>query len=145
LIFFLETYNTWLHERYIDFPLTHPELDPDLWLEAKSTDGSNRNWVYDILNTTIEDIRGKGRSVLTVGSQSRSSHQSSIVQVIVREQIESQTTQLNEETVGLRIKWMSSSNCWQPSLVHVVNLVAILVLVKICLRLRLLLRLLFIR
>jgi hypothetical protein len=141
--FFQKTYNTWLHERYMDFPLTHLELDPDLWLEAKSTDGPNRNWVYDILNTTIENMQGRGRSVLTVGSQPRSSHQFSIVQAIVREQIESQTTQLNEETVGLRIKWMSSSSCWQPSLVHVVNLVAILVLAKICLCL--LLRLLFIK
>ena len=60
---------------------------------------------FTISRTLQSRICGGGCSVLTVGSsQSRSSHQSSIAQAIVREQIESQTTQLNPKTVGLRIK-----------------------------------------
>jgi hypothetical protein len=33
-LFFQDTYNTWLKDRYEDDPLTHPNLDSDLWLEA---------------------------------------------------------------------------------------------------------------
>jgi 3-deoxy-D-manno-octulosonic-acid transferase len=42
---FKDTYNTRLKERYGDNPLTHPDLDPDLWLEAWSFGGPERNWV----------------------------------------------------------------------------------------------------
>jgi hypothetical protein len=31
---FQETYNSWLNERYEDNPSTHPDIDPDLYLEV---------------------------------------------------------------------------------------------------------------
>jgi hypothetical protein len=55
--FFQDTYNTWLKERYGDDTLTHPDLDPDLWLEAWLFGGPYRNWLYSLSNTTTEDLR----------------------------------------------------------------------------------------
>jgi hypothetical protein len=56
--------------------LTHPEFDPDLWMEVGSSDGPNKNRVYGLSNTTAENLRA-ARSVSTVGSsQSVSSTQS---------------------------------------------------------------------
>jgi hypothetical protein len=34
LFSFQDTYNSRLKERYDDDPSTHPDIDPDLWLEA---------------------------------------------------------------------------------------------------------------
>jgi septal ring factor EnvC (AmiA/AmiB activator) len=56
--------------------LTHPEFDPDLWMEVGSSGGPNKNQVYGLSNTTAENLRA-ARSVSTVGSsQSVSSTQS---------------------------------------------------------------------
>ena len=38
--YFQETYNNRLRERYEDDPLTHPEFDPDLWMEVGSSGDS---------------------------------------------------------------------------------------------------------
>jgi len=51
-----------IHEENI---LTHPPHDPQLWLETGVIDELNRNWVYDISITTIQDMR-MCYSVLTV-------------------------------------------------------------------------------
>jgi len=60
-------------ERYEDDPSTYSELNLDLGLEAGSSDGPDRNQVYDISNNTVEDIR-IGYNVSTVdSSQSGSS------------------------------------------------------------------------
>jgi len=65
-----------LRERYGDDPLTHPEFDPDLWMEVGSSGGPDKNRVYGLSNTTAENLRVT-RSVSTVGSsQSVSSTQS---------------------------------------------------------------------
>jgi hypothetical protein len=40
-----DTYNNRLKERYKNDYLTHPDIDPDLWLEAGSSGGPNRNRV----------------------------------------------------------------------------------------------------
>jgi len=66
-MFFQETYNTRLQEKYKNDPSNHPELNLDFLLEAGLFDGSNRNQIYGILNTTTNDIRTY-RSVLTAGS-----------------------------------------------------------------------------
>jgi hypothetical protein len=56
--------------------LTHPEFDPDLWMEVGSSGGPNKNRVYELSNTTAENLRAT-HSVSTVGSpQSISSIQS---------------------------------------------------------------------
>ncbi|KAL9354655.1 hypothetical protein Peur_052625 [Populus x canadensis] len=73
---FVDTYNSRLRERYGDDPLTHPEFDLDLWMEVGSSGGPDKNWVYGLSNTTVENLR-VAHSVSTVGSsQSVSSTQS---------------------------------------------------------------------
>ena len=74
--FFQETYNNQLRERYGDDTLTHPEFDPDLWMEVGSSGGPDKNRVYGLSNTTADNLRST-RSFSTVGSsQSISSSQS---------------------------------------------------------------------
>jgi hypothetical protein len=74
--YFQETYNNRLKERYGDDILTHPEFDPDLWMEVGSSGGPDKNQVYGLSNTTADNLWST-RSVSTVGSsQSISSSQS---------------------------------------------------------------------
>ena len=74
--YFQETYNNQLRERYGDDTLTHPEFDPDLWMEVGSSGGPDKNRVYGLSNTTADNLRST-RSVSTVeSSQSISSSQS---------------------------------------------------------------------
>jgi len=69
-------HNSRLRERYGDDPLTHPDFDADLWMEAGLSGEPDRNKVYGLSNTTTENLRAT-RSVSTVGSsQSVSSTQS---------------------------------------------------------------------
>jgi hypothetical protein len=56
-----------LRERYGDDPSTHPDFDPELWMEVGSFGGSDKNQVYGLYNTTAENLRAT-RSVSTVGS-----------------------------------------------------------------------------
>ena len=64
---FQGTYNTWLQERYKDDFSTHLELNPDLWMKARSSSGLDRNWVYDIFGIMDEDMR-TNCNVSTIGS-----------------------------------------------------------------------------
>jgi len=74
--YFQETYNNRCRERYGDDILTHPEFDPDLWMEVGSLGRPDKNRVYGLSNTTADNLRST-RSVSTVGSsQSISSSQS---------------------------------------------------------------------
>jgi hypothetical protein len=50
---FQETYNIRLRERYGDDPSTHPDFDPDLWMKVVSSGGPDKNWVYELSNTTF--------------------------------------------------------------------------------------------
>ena len=73
--YFQETYNNRLRERYGDDPLTHPEFNSDLWMEVGSSGGRDKNRVYELSNTTAENLQA-ARSVSTIGSsQSVSSTQ----------------------------------------------------------------------
>jgi hypothetical protein len=56
-----------LRERYGDNPSTHPDFDPDLWMEVGSSSGPDKNRVYRLSNTTAENLRS-ARSISTVGS-----------------------------------------------------------------------------
>ena len=56
-LFCQDMYNTWLKERYKDDHLTHPDLDPNLWLEARLFDEPDRNWVYNLSHTTVRTYR----------------------------------------------------------------------------------------
>jgi hypothetical protein len=58
MIFFQETYNSRLRERYGDDPSTHLNFDPDLWMEVGSSSGPD---------PTANNLRA-ACSVSTVGS-----------------------------------------------------------------------------
>jgi hypothetical protein len=64
---FQETYNSRLRERYGDDPSTHPNFNPDLWMEVGLSGGPDKNRVYGLSNTTAENLRVT-RSVSIVGS-----------------------------------------------------------------------------
>ena len=74
--YFQETYNNRLRERYGDDPSTHPEFDPDLWMEAGSSGGPDKNRVYGLSNTTTAKLRSTGTASTGGSSQSVSSSQS---------------------------------------------------------------------
>jgi len=65
---FQETYNSRLREKYGDNPSTHPDFDPDLWMEVGSSGGSDENRVYGLSNTTAENLRS-AHSLSTVGKK----------------------------------------------------------------------------
>jgi hypothetical protein len=98
--YFQEIYNNRLRERYGDNILTHPEFDPDLWMEVGSSSGSEKNLVYGLSNTTADNLRST-RSVSTVGSsQSISSSQSK--EFVVLQQ---HTTQLTDKYDNLKAEY----------------------------------------
>jgi len=89
-----------LRERYGDNILTHPEFDPDLWMEVGSSSGPDKNRVYELSNTTADNLRST-RSVSTVGSsQSISSSQSK--EFVALQQ---HTTQLTEKYNNLKAEY----------------------------------------
>ena len=65
--FFQETYNNRLRETYGNDPSTHPKFDPDLWMEAGSSGGPDKNRVYVLSNTRADNLRTT-RTASTVGS-----------------------------------------------------------------------------
>ena len=98
--YFQETYNNRLRERYGDDTLTHPEFDPDLWMGVGSSGGPDKNRVYGLSNTTVDNLRST-RSVSTVGSsQSISSSQSKKFVAL-----QQHTTQLTEKYDNLKAKY----------------------------------------
>jgi len=98
--YFQETYNNRLKERYGDDFLTHPEFDPDLWMEVGLSGGPNKNQVYGLSETTTDNL-GSTRSVSTVGSsQSISSSQSK--EFVALQQ---HTTQLTDKYDHLSVEY----------------------------------------
>ena len=65
-----------MRETYGDDPSTHPEFDPDLWMEAGSSGGPDKNRVYGLSNTTAANLRSTGTASTGGSSQSVSSSQS---------------------------------------------------------------------
>ena len=100
---FKDIYNSQLKERYRDNPLNHPDIDPDLWLEAGLFDGPNRNQVYELCNTTAENL-WMTRCVLKIGcSRSISSIQTLEFAAMLDQQVQDQTTYLND-----KYKWLTA-------------------------------------
>ena len=96
--------DTWLKERYRDNLLTHPDLDPDLWLEARLFDKPDRNWVYNLSHTTVEDLQA-AHSVSIVGcSKSISSTPTLEFKVILNQQVQAQSAYLNAHYARLGAK-----------------------------------------
>jgi len=100
LFYFQETYNNRLRERYGDDILTHPEFDPDLWMEVGSLGGPDKNRVYGLSNTTADNLRST-RSVSTVGS-SQSTPSSQSKEFVALQQ---HTAQLTEKYDHLSVEY----------------------------------------
>ncbi|KAL9376036.1 hypothetical protein Peur_030156 [Populus x canadensis] len=92
---FVETYNSWLRERYGDNPSTHPDFDPDLWMEAGSSGGPDKNRVYGLSNTTADNLRST-RSVSTVGSSPSVSNTQSEEFIALKQQYQQLSTNYDE-------------------------------------------------
>jgi hypothetical protein len=96
IFYFHETYNSWLKERHGDDPSINPDFDLDLWLEARSSDGPDRNRVYKLSNTTAENL-WTTYSVSTVGcSHSIPSTQSLEFVAFLDQRVQKYTAHLNE-------------------------------------------------
>ena len=92
---FQETYNSRLRERYGDNPSTHPDFDPDLWMEVGSFGGSDKNRVYGLSNTTAENLRS-ALSVSTVGSSPSISSTQFEELIALKQQYQQLSTNYNE-------------------------------------------------
>jgi len=104
-----------LRERYGDDPSTHPDFDPDLWMEVGSSGGTNKNRVYGLSNTTGENLRS-ARSVSTIeSSQSVSSTQSEEVMALKQqyERLSTDYDQLRQMVIEIRSR-MSDDTCGAP-------------------------------
>jgi hypothetical protein len=55
--YFQETYNSWLRERCRDDHSTHPDFNPDLWIEEESSGGFDRNQVHRLSNIMTKNLR----------------------------------------------------------------------------------------
>ena len=108
--YFQETYNSRLRERYGDDPLTHPEFDPDLWMEVGSSGGPDKNQVYGLSNITAENLRA-ARGVSTVGS-SQSILSSQSKEFVALQQ---HTAQLTDKYDHLSAEYaqLKASHVWQ--------------------------------
>jgi len=111
-----ETYNSRLRERYGGDPSTHPDFDPDLWMEVGSSGGPDKNRVYGLSNTTAKNLRST-RSVSTVGSSPSVSSTQSEKFVALKQQYERLSTDydhLRQMVMEMRSR-MSDDTCTAPS------------------------------
>jgi 3-deoxy-D-manno-octulosonic-acid transferase len=110
-----ETYNSRLRERYGDDPSTHPDFDPDLWMEVRSSGGPEKNRVYNLSNTTAENL-WSARSVSTVWSSPSVSSIQSEEFVALKQQYERLSTnydQLRQMVMDIRSR-MGDDTCAAP-------------------------------
>jgi hypothetical protein len=110
-----EAYNSQLRERYGDDPSTHPDFDPDLWMEVGSSGGPEKNRVYGLSNTTAENLRST-HSVSTVGSSPSVSSTQSEEFVALKQQYERLSMnydQLRQMVMEIRSR-MGDDTCAAP-------------------------------
>ena len=78
-------------ERYENDPSTNPDFDLDLWMEVGSSGGPDKNQVYGLSNTMIENLWAT-RSVSTVGSSQSVSNTRSEEFMALKQQYERLST-----------------------------------------------------
>jgi hypothetical protein len=78
-------------ERYENDPSTHPDFDLDLWMEVGSSGGPDKNQVYGLSNTMIENL-WVTHSVSTVGSSQSVSNTRSEEFMTLKQQYERLST-----------------------------------------------------
>jgi len=93
-----------LKERYEDDLLTHPDFDPDLWLEGGSPGGPDRNWEYGLSNTRVENLQTTCSVSIIRSSQSLPSTQSSEFTALL-DRVQERTTHLNEKYEQLSVDY----------------------------------------
>jgi len=82
---------------------THPDFDLNLWMEARSSGGPDRNQVYRLSNTMTENLQ-MTHSVSIIGSsQLLPSTQSSKFTALLQQRVQEHTTHLNE-----KYEWLSA-------------------------------------
>jgi hypothetical protein len=104
-----------LRERYGDDPSTHPDFDPDLWMEVGSSGGPVKNQVYGLSNTMAENL-WSARSVSTVGSSPSVSSTQSEEFVALKQQYEQPSMnydQLRQMVMEIRSR-MGDDTCAAP-------------------------------
>jgi hypothetical protein len=84
-----------LRERYGDNPSTHPDFEPDLWMEVGSSGGPDKNQVYGLSNTMAGNLRST-RSVSTVGSSASVSSTQSKEFIALKQQYQQLSMNYNE-------------------------------------------------
>jgi hypothetical protein len=84
-----------LRERYGDNPSTHPDFDPDLWMEVGSSGGPDKNQVYGLSNTMAENLHSV-RSVSTVRSSLSVLSTQSEELIALKQQYQQLSTNYNE-------------------------------------------------
>jgi hypothetical protein len=102
---FQDIYNSWLKKRYEYDPLTHPNIDLNLWLEAGSSNVSDRNQVYGLSNTTNENLRTTLSALIVGCLQSIPSVQTLEFTTMLDQQVQDQTTHLNNKYAQLTIDY----------------------------------------
>jgi len=109
-----ETYNSWLRERYGDNLSTHPDFDPNLWMEVGSSGVPEKNQVYGLSNTTAENLHS-AHNVSTVGSSpSVSSTQSKFMALKQQyQQLSMNYDELHQIVMEMRSK-MGDDTCAVP-------------------------------
>ena len=103
-----------MRERYGDNPSTHPDFDPDLWMEVGSSGRPDKNQVYRLSNTTAENLRST-RSVSTVGSSPSVSSTQSEEFIALKQQYPLSTNydELRQIVMKMRSK-MGDDTCAAP-------------------------------
>ena len=104
-----------MRERYEDNPSTHPYFDADLWMEVGSSGGPDKNQVYGLSNTTVENL-WTTRSISTVGSTPSVSSTQSEEFMALKQQYERLSTdydQLRQMVMDIRSR-MSDDICAAP-------------------------------
>ena len=94
-----------MNERYGDDSSTRQDLDPDLWLEARSF-RPDRNQGYSISNTTTEDLR-TNHSVSTIGySQLVLSTQTPEFEMVLNQRVEAHAAHIAAQTKRLTVEML---------------------------------------
>jgi hypothetical protein len=94
---FQDTYNNCLKERYKDGLLIHPDLNLNLWLEAGLSGRPDRNQVYGLSNTIVENLQMTHSFLSIRCSQSIPSTQTLNFKAMWDQGVHDRTTHLNEK------------------------------------------------
>jgi hypothetical protein len=76
---------------------THPDFDLNLWMEARSSGGPDRNQVYRLSNTMTENLQMTHSVSIIRSSQLLPSTQSSKFTALLQQRVQEHTTHLNEK------------------------------------------------